>query len=137
MVRIRDLLAEGLLLALPLGALLYLLHKTVGVLKQLLVPVAHLLPNGSWIGIAAIEIAAVLLLLIALVMLGAFALSKLGRKVVMVVGSEGKGMRPKVANNCDALVSIPQRGKVDSLNVSTATAVLLYAVLQGRMQKKD
>ena len=58
-------------------------------------------------------------------------------KVVMVVGSEGKGMRPKVANNCDALVSIPQRGKVDSLNVSTATAVLLYAVLQGRMQKKD
>lgn len=58
-------------------------------------------------------------------------------KVVMVVGSEGKGMRPKVAKNCDALVSIPQRGKVDSLNVSTATAVLLYAVLQGRMQKKD
>lgn len=57
-------------------------------------------------------------------------------KVVMVVGSEGKGMRPKVAKNCDALVSIPQRGKVDSLNVSTATAVLLYAVLQGRMQKK-
>ncbi|MFT4049455.1 MAG: 23S rRNA (guanosine(2251)-2'-O)-methyltransferase RlmB [Solirubrobacterales bacterium] len=59
-----------------------------------------------------------------------------GGKVVMVVGSEGKGMRPKVAKNCDALVSIPQRGKVDSLNVSTATAVLLYAVLQGRMQKK-
>lgn len=58
-------------------------------------------------------------------------------KVVIVVGSEGKGMRPKVAKNCDALVSIPQRGKVDSLNVSTATAVLLYAVLQGRVQKKD
>lgn len=53
-------------------------------------------------------------------------------KVVMVVGSEGKGMRPKVAKNCDALVSIPQRGKVDSLNVSTATAVLIYAVLQSR-----
>lgn len=53
-------------------------------------------------------------------------------KVVMVVGSEGKGMRPKVAKNCDALVSIPQRGQVDSLNVSTATAVLLYAVLQSR-----
>lgn len=53
-------------------------------------------------------------------------------KVVVVVGSEGRGMRPKVAKNCDALVSIPQRGKVDSLNVSTATAVLLYAVLRGR-----
>lgn len=56
-------------------------------------------------------------------------------KVVMVVGSEGKGMRPKVAKNCDALVSIPQRGKVDSLNVSTATAVLIYAVLQSRAKR--
>jgi 23S rRNA (guanosine2251-2'-O)-methyltransferase len=53
-------------------------------------------------------------------------------KVVIVVGSEGKGMRPKVAKSCDALVSIPQRGKVDSLNVSTATAVLVYAVLRSR-----
>lgn len=53
-------------------------------------------------------------------------------KVVIVVGSEGRGMRPKVAKKCDALVSIPQRGKVDSLNVSTATAVLLYAVLRSR-----
>lgn len=53
-------------------------------------------------------------------------------KVVLVVGSEGKGMRPKVAKTCDALVSIPQRGKIDSLNVSTATAVLVYAVLRSR-----
>ncbi|MGH2906826.1 MAG: 23S rRNA (guanosine(2251)-2'-O)-methyltransferase RlmB [Solirubrobacterales bacterium] len=55
-------------------------------------------------------------------------------KVVLVVGSEGRGMRPKVAKTCDALVSIPQRGKIESLNVSTATAVLIYAVLQDRMQ---
>lgn len=53
-------------------------------------------------------------------------------KVVLVVGSEGRGMRPKVAKTCDALVSIPQRGKIDSLNVSTATAVLVYAVLRSR-----
>ena len=53
-------------------------------------------------------------------------------KVVLVVGSEGKGMRPKVAKNCDALVRIPQRGEIDSLNVSTATAVLVYAVLRSR-----
>jgi 23S rRNA (guanosine2251-2'-O)-methyltransferase len=57
-------------------------------------------------------------------------------KAVIVVGSEGRGMRPKVAKSCDALVSIPQRGRIGSLNVSTATAVLLYAVLQSRMQKK-
>lgn len=56
-------------------------------------------------------------------------------KVVMVVGSEGKGMRPKVAKTCDALVSIPQRGSIESLNVSTATAVLLYAVLQSREKR--
>ncbi|MBI4898046.1 MAG: 23S rRNA (guanosine(2251)-2'-O)-methyltransferase RlmB [Actinobacteria bacterium] len=56
-------------------------------------------------------------------------------KVVIVVGSEGRGLRTRVANSCDALVSIPMRGKIDSLNVSTATAVFLYAVLQDRMQK--
>lgn len=53
-------------------------------------------------------------------------------KVVLVVGSEGKGIRPKVAKSCDALVSIPQRGRIGSLNVSTATAVLVYAVLRSR-----
>lgn len=53
-------------------------------------------------------------------------------KVVIVVGSEGKGMRQKVARSCDALVSIPQLGRIDSLNVSTATAVLLYAVISSR-----
>jgi 23S rRNA (guanosine2251-2'-O)-methyltransferase len=53
-------------------------------------------------------------------------------KVVIVVGSEGKGLRPRVAKSCDALISIPMHGHVDSLNVSTATAVLLWAVLRGR-----
>lgn len=55
-------------------------------------------------------------------------------KVVIVVGSEGRGLRPRVAKSCDQLVHIPMRGKIDSLNVSTATAVLVYAVLQVRMQ---
>ncbi|MFY9265817.1 MAG: 23S rRNA (guanosine(2251)-2'-O)-methyltransferase RlmB, partial [Solirubrobacterales bacterium] len=57
-------------------------------------------------------------------------------KVVLVVGSEGRGLRPRVAKTCDGLVRIPMRGKIDSLNVSTATAVLIYAVLQDRMQNK-
>lgn len=56
-------------------------------------------------------------------------------RVVIVVGSEGKGLRPRVAKSCDALLRIPMRGKIDSLNVSTATAVLMYAVLQDRVQK--
>jgi len=83
--KIRDLLAEGLLLALPLGAVIYLAHKTIGLLSKLLLPIASLLPNGRWFGIAAVEIAALILLLVGLVGLGAFARSKLGRKIHQVI----------------------------------------------------
>jgi len=81
MTRLRDLLVDGVLLALPLGAAAYLLHKVIGLLIGLLAPVAHLLPGGRWFGIAAVEIAAVAVLLLALVVLGAFARSALGRRV--------------------------------------------------------
>jgi 23S rRNA (guanosine2251-2'-O)-methyltransferase len=53
--------------------------------------------------------------------------------VAIVVGSEGKGLRPRVASHCDALVSLPQRGKVESLNVSVAAGVVLYEVVRQRM----
>jgi 23S rRNA (guanosine2251-2'-O)-methyltransferase len=52
--------------------------------------------------------------------------------VVLVLGSEGKGLRPRVAATCDALVAIPRAGRVASLNVSAAAAVLLYEILQRR-----
>jgi 23S rRNA (guanosine2251-2'-O)-methyltransferase len=47
--------------------------------------------------------------------------------VVLVLGSEGRGLRPRVASSCDALVSVPLRGRIESLSVSAAAAVLLYA----------
>ena len=47
--------------------------------------------------------------------------------VVLVLGSEGRGLRPRVASSCDALVSLPVRGRIESLSVSAAAAVLLYA----------
>jgi 23S rRNA (guanosine2251-2'-O)-methyltransferase len=52
--------------------------------------------------------------------------------VVLVLGAEGRGLRPRVAASCDALVSLPMRGHVGSLNVSAAAAALLYEILQRR-----
>lgn len=52
--------------------------------------------------------------------------------VVLVMGSEGKGLRPRVAKACDRLVSLPLAGRVDSLNVATATAALLYEAVRQR-----
>ena len=53
-------------------------------------------------------------------------------RVVLVLGSEGTGLRKRVADSCDALISLPVRGRVESLNVSTAAAVLVYEILQSR-----
>lgn len=48
--------------------------------------------------------------------------------VVLVIGAEGRGLRPRVAAACDELVSIPMRGRIASLNASAAAAVLLFAI---------
>jgi 23S rRNA (guanosine2251-2'-O)-methyltransferase len=53
-------------------------------------------------------------------------------RVVLVLGSEGRGLRPRVADACDELVALPMRGRVESLNVSAAAAALVYGVLQFR-----
>jgi len=53
--------------------------------------------------------------------------------VVLVLGSEGRGLRPRVAAACDALVALPLRGRIESLNVSAAAAVLLYEILHQRL----
>jgi len=50
-------------------------------------------------------------------------------RVVLVLGSEGRGLRPRVAATCDLLVALPMRGRIESLNVSAAAAALLYGIL--------
>jgi 23S rRNA (guanosine2251-2'-O)-methyltransferase len=53
-------------------------------------------------------------------------------RAVLVLGSEGKGIRPRVASRCDELVSIPTRGRVGSLNVSVAAAVVVFEAVRQR-----
>jgi 23S rRNA (guanosine2251-2'-O)-methyltransferase len=51
---------------------------------------------------------------------------------VLVMGGEGKGLRPRVAASCDGLVSLPRRGQLESLNVSAAASALLFEALRQR-----
>lgn len=55
--------------------------------------------------------------------------------VALVIGSEGEGMGRLVKDNCDFIVSLPMRGKVNSLNASAAAAITMYEVLRQRMQR--
>lgn len=51
----------------------------------------------------------------------------------IVVGSEGSGMSRLVSETCDFLISIPMRGKLNSLNASAAAAILLYEAVRQRL----
>ncbi len=53
-------------------------------------------------------------------------------KTVLVLGTEEKGLRPRVAEPCDGLVAIPQSGQVDSLNVSVAAGVMIFEAIRQR-----
>jgi len=56
--------------------------------------------------------------------------------ICLVLGGEGPGVRPLVAKSCDFLTSIPMRGKIGSLNVSAAAAILCYEVERQRLGKQ-
>ncbi len=55
-----------------------------------------------------------------------------GGRVVIVLGSEGRGLRPRVRDSCDALVGLPLEGMIGSLNVGATAAVLLYEIVRQR-----
>jgi 23S rRNA (guanosine2251-2'-O)-methyltransferase len=76
--------------------------------------------RGSWVYGAAGEAAA------------SYLATDLTGRIVLVLGAEGRGLRPLVARTCDALVSIPMDPAVESLNVSVAAALLLYEARRQR-----
>lgn len=54
--------------------------------------------------------------------------------VALVVGSEGSGISKLVKENCDVTVSLPMRGRVNSLNASVAAGILMYEVAKQRLK---
>lgn len=57
--------------------------------------------------------------------------------LALVFGSEGRGVRRLVREKCDAIISIPMRGQLNSLNVSVAAGVVLFEVLRQRITSKQ
>lgn len=55
--------------------------------------------------------------------------------LVLVVGSEGSGLRQNVRKHCDVLVGIPMHGEVSSLNASVAAAVAMFEVVRRRLSR--
>jgi TrmH family RNA methyltransferase len=53
---------------------------------------------------------------------------------LLAMGSEGPGLSPELAAACSRLVKIPMAGRVDSLNLAVATAVMLYEIRKGRLR---
>lgn len=57
--------------------------------------------------------------------------------LVLVIGSEGEGLRPLVRKSCDRSLQLPMFGKIDSLNAAAAGSIALYLILQQRAGRKS
>ncbi|MDR0662902.1 MAG: 23S rRNA (guanosine(2251)-2'-O)-methyltransferase RlmB [Spirochaetaceae bacterium] len=60
----------------------------------------------------------------------------LSGRVCVILGGEGRGLSRLLAEKCDALISIPSLGKIDSLNVSVAAGIVLYEVTRQRLSDR-
>ena len=49
-------------------------------------------------------------------------------KLVLVIGNEGKGVSELVKKNSDVIISIPMKGKINSLNASVSAGILIYGI---------
>ena len=55
--------------------------------------------------------------------------------VALIIGSEGRGIRPAIRKHCDVMVQIPMAGKTDSLNASVAAGILMFEIARQRAIK--
>lgn len=58
--------------------------------------------------------------------------TQLGKRTALVVGAEGTGLGAQARELCDAFISVPMTGKIESLNVTNAVAVVLYETVRRR-----
>lgn len=57
--------------------------------------------------------------------------------IVLLIGSEGEGLSPHLLNKCDVTVSVPMKGKVNSLNAAVATGIIVFEAMRQRDQKNE
>src|SRR5262245_12649358 len=79
MARLREAFIDGLLLALPLVVIVLILAQAIGVIRKLSAPIAKHLPNLGVFGVTLVDLLAVVVLVLLLILLGAFARSPLGK----------------------------------------------------------
>lgn len=95
-------------------------HVKIAQVNNLAQAIDELKQNGFWIVGSYLE--------------GAKDYTKVDYKIpiALIVGNEEKGIRKLTADKCDHLVRIPMKGKIQSLNVSVATGILLFEILRQR-----
>lgn len=95
-------------------------HVKIAQINNLAQAIDELKQNGFWIVGSYLE--------------GAKDYTTVDYKIplALIVGNEEKGIRKLTADKCDHLVRIPMKGKIQSLNVSVATGVLLFEILRQR-----
>jgi 23S rRNA (guanosine2251-2'-O)-methyltransferase len=59
------------------------------------------------------------------------------KPVAIIIGSEGKGIRPSNIKHCDHLIKIPMKGKINSLNASVSAGVILFEIMRQKQISKS
>lgn len=95
-------------------------HVKITLINNLAQTIDELKQNGFWIVGSNLE--------------GSKDYTKIDYKIplAVIVGNEEKGIRKLTADKCDHLVRIPMKGKIQSLNVSVATGIILFEILRQR-----